>query len=860
MLHFQRWKVILILGIVIAGFLFALPNVFSAATVARLPTWLPHKQVNLGLDLQGGAHLLYQLDEKEMIEDWLNTIRGDVRETLRKDRIGYSDLAQNLDKRSVSVTIREPADMDKAYDALKKLAAPVGGDVFAGFSGYDLDVAKSGDTTITLSVTDQGLAHRMTSAIQASIETIRRRVDAFGTTEPSIQREGRNRVLVQVPGIQDVERLKTLIGETGKLEFKLVDPSVDALQAAATKQVPVGDELVYSSDNPPVPYVLKDQVLVTGQNLVDAQPGFDSRTGEPVVTFRFDAAGAKRFGKVTQENVGLPFAIVLDNKVISAPVIREPILGGTGQISGNFTVQRANDLAVLLRSGALPAKLTVIEERTVGASLGADSIESGKKAAIMGLLLVMIFMVAGYGLFGMFANVALVVNIALIFAVLSLIGATLTLPGIAGIVLTIGIAVDANVLINERIREEIRAGKSPYAAVDAGYSRALDYHHQLQRDDADRGVGPVLAWLRAGPRICRDADHRHSRLDVHRRDRHAPHGLLLAALGAAAAHTDLGNRQMFRGIHFIPPDTKIDFVGMRAISWIVSAFLTLAPLILVATVGLNMGIDFQGGTLIEVKTKVSPADLADIRSKVSGLGLGEVQIQEFGAPDAVLIRIASQPTEQEQQASIAKVKAALGDTVEYRRVEIVGPTISGELIASGTIAVVVALIGILIYVWFRFEWQFAVAAIASLIHDVTGTIGLYSLFQLEFNVSSIAAILTIIGYSLNDKVVIFDRIRENLRKYKRMPLVQLLDVSINETLARAVLTHVTTFLAMLPFLFFGGETIFGFALAMCWGIVIGAYSSIFVASPLQLILGVRREAWSAAPATAKGRGPAAARI
>ena len=211
MLHFQRWKVILILGIVIAGFLFALPNVFSAATVARLPTWLPHKQVNLGLDLQGGAHLLYQLDEKEMIEDWLGNIRGDVRETLRKDRIGYSDLGQNLDNRSVSVTIREPADLDKAYTALKALAAPVGGDVFAGFSGYDLDVAKT-DTGVTLTITDQGLAHRMTSAIQASIETIRRRVDAFGTTEPSIQREGRNRVLVQVPGIsgcgapQDADR------------------------------------------------------------------------------------------------------------------------------------------------------------------------------------------------------------------------------------------------------------------------------------------------------------------------------------------------------------------------------------------------------------------------------------------------------------------------------------------------------------------------------------------------------------------------------------------------------------------------------------------------------------------------------
>lgn len=317
---------------------------------------------------------------------------------------------------------------------------------------------------------------------------------------------------------------------------------------------------------------------------------------------------------------------------------------------------------------------------------------------------------------------------------------------------------------------------------------------------------------------------------------------------------------MFRGIQFIPPDTKIDFVGLRGISWVVSALLTVVPLILVATIGLNLGIDFQGGTLIEIKTKQSPANISDIRGKVGGLGLGEITIQEFGAPDAVLIRIASQPTEQEQQQSIAKIKGALGDEVEYRRTEIVGPTISGELIAGGTIAVVVALIGILIYVWFRFEWQFAVAAIASLIHDVTGTIGLYSLLQLEFNVSSVAAILTIIGYSLNDKVVIFDRIRENLRKYKRMPLVQLLDLSINEMLARAVLTHVTTFLALLPFLFFGGEAIFGFALAMCWGIVIGAYSSIFVASPLQLILGVRREAFAAAPAPAKGRGAAAARI
>ena len=497
MLQFQKWKLILVFGVVLAGFIFALPNVIPASTLAKLPDWVPHEQVNLGLDLQGGAHLLYQIDDKELVDDWLGTIRGDVRERLRSNRIGYTDLLKNVATRSVSVRIREASQIDKAYSELKTLAVPISNDVFGGFSGYDLDVERTGSNGITLSVTDAGLNSRIGNAIQASIETIRRRVDAFGTTEPSIQRQGRNRILVQVPGVSDVQRLKTLIGETGKLEFKLVDPNANAAEVAASKKIPPGDELVYSDREPPVPYVLKDQVLVSGESLVDSQPGFDQRTGEPVVTFRFDAAGARRFGRVTQDNVGLPFAIVLDNKVITAPVIREPILGGTGQISGHFSVQEANDLAILLRSGALPAKLTVIEERTVGASLGANSIESGKKAAVVGLLLVVAFMFVGYGLFGLFANLALLINVVLIFAILSLIGATLTLPGIAGIVLVIGIAVDANVLINERIREEVRSGKSPLASANSGYSRALT---TIINSNVTTLIAVlVLFWLGSGP-------------------------------------------------------------------------------------------------------------------------------------------------------------------------------------------------------------------------------------------------------------------------------------------------------------------------------------------------------------------------
>jgi len=496
MLHFPQWKVIMVIGIVAAGILFSLPNVFPRATMEGMPSWLPHRQVNLGLDLQGGAHLLYQLDENEMIEDWLGNIRSDVRETLRRNRISYVDLNQSVAGKQVSVKIREAADYDKAYEELRKLSVPITGTF--GLSGArNLDIDRSGDNGVVLKITEPGLTQRMASAIEASIETIRRRVDAFGTTEPSIQRQGRDRVLVQVPGISDVERLKKLIGETGKLEFKMVDAGANASEIAQSKQVPPDDELLYSTDTPPLPYVIKRQTLVSGENLVDAQPSFDQRTGEPVVTFRFDSTGAKRFARVTQENVGLPFAIILDGKVISAPVIREPILGGSGQISGNFTVQEANDLSVLLRSGALPAKLTVIEERTVGASLGADSIAAGTKATWLGLLLVVLFMFAAYGLFGVFANIALLVNIALIFAVLSLIGSTLTLPGIAGIVLTIGIAVDANVLINERIREEIRSGKSPVASIEAGYSRAMTTIIDSNVTTLISTI--VLFWLGSGP-------------------------------------------------------------------------------------------------------------------------------------------------------------------------------------------------------------------------------------------------------------------------------------------------------------------------------------------------------------------------
>ncbi|MFQ5626932.1 MAG: protein translocase subunit SecD, partial [Methyloligellaceae bacterium] len=396
------------------------------------------------------------------------------------------------------VRIRDQANFDKALTRLRDISVPLSsGLAFTGQQGRTLDVTRGDGGQVLLKITDQGLFQRVGSAIEASIETVRRRIDAFGTTEPTIQRQGRDRILVQVPGIKDVSRLKALVGETGKLEFRLVDTTSNVEQAQRSGRPPPGTELVPSEDGFSSVYLLKSRAIVSGESLVDAQPGFDQRTNEPVVTFRFDTAGARRFGRVTQSNVGRPFAIVLDNKVISAPVIREPILGGTGQISGNFTVQQANDLSVLLRSGALPAKLTILEERTVGASLGADSIAAGKIAALIGLVAVVGFILISYGLFGIFANLALLINMAILVGVLSLLQATLTLPGIAGIVLTIGMAVDANVLIFERIREESRAGKSVIASIDSGYSRALGTI--LDANITTFIAALVLFWLGSGP-------------------------------------------------------------------------------------------------------------------------------------------------------------------------------------------------------------------------------------------------------------------------------------------------------------------------------------------------------------------------
>jgi preprotein translocase subunit SecD len=465
MLFFTRWKAASILLFALVVCLFAVPSFFAEKTVARWPSWA-QRHIVLGLDLQGGSSLLLEVDTSAVRKERLQTLNDDVLRVLRQARIPFTGRA--IHGNGVEVHITRDTDVKTALDKLGELSQPLSG--ILGSSGQrSLDVTQNAGL-ITLTPSDAALTDRIRQAVDQSIEIIQRRVNELGLVEPSIQREGLDRILVQVPGLQDPTHLKDILGKTAKLDFRMVDQTMSIEQAIATHPPPDSEILDGQKGEK---YLIEKRVLVSGGDLVDAQPSFDQRTNEPVVTFRFNSSGARKFAEATQQNVGKPFAIVLDNQVVSAPVIQEPILGGSGQITGNFTVQQANDLSILLRAGALPAPLTIVEERTVGPGLGQDSILAGEHAAYVGAALVIFFMLVTYGLFGLFANIAVAVNVAMIFGVLSMLGATLTLPGIAGIVLTVGIAVDSNVLIYERIREEVRAGRTAINAIDAGFTRAL---------------------------------------------------------------------------------------------------------------------------------------------------------------------------------------------------------------------------------------------------------------------------------------------------------------------------------------------------------------------------------------------------
>ncbi len=854
MLHFARWKTVAILLVCLAGFVVSLPNLMPRAV---FPEWFPLRQISLGLDLRGGSYLLLEVDLNTVVRERLDSMVDGARTRLRTANVRYVNLAADAPNRRMGLRVTDASQVPAAVAALRELSTPV--QLPSGQSVPDIEVTSGPDGQVWATLTEAGLRAKATGAVEQSIEIVRRRVDETGVAEALIARQGQQRILVTLPGVEDPDRIKNLLGRTARMTFHLVD------EAASLASTPPPGVMFLPGEREGERYAVRRRVEVDGANLTNARAGQDSRTGEWVVNFTFDSVGTRRFADITRANVGRPFAIVLDEKVITAPVIREPITGGQGQISGSFTVRSANDLAVLLRAGALPAPLTVVEERTVGPELGADAIRAGTISLAVGTLFVFLYMGFAYGVLGWFANIALFVNLVLLIAFMTMIEATLTLPGIAGIVLTLGTALDANILINERIREEVRNGRSPINALEAGYTKATGTILDSNLTNLIAmaclygfGSGPVKGFavtVAVGTIVQMWTATVLTRLFAswwYRRTR--PKELPVFQRSGLSLVERL-RRPLFR---IFPDNTRIPFMRFARTGLIVSALLSSASVAIAFWPGLEKGIDFKGGIEMEVRTP-GPGDIGALRAAVSGLNLGDATLLQFGDPSTFALRLPAQGDEGAVQRAVNAVRGALEQVApgtRILRVEAVGNRVSDELFIGGMMALGLSFLAMLLYIWFRFEWQFGVAAIATLILDVTKTIGFMVLFQIEFNLTTIAGILTIIGFSANDKVVVFDRMRENLRKFKTMPLDELVDLSINETMNRSLGTSMTLLLSALPLALFGGDTLAGFAWVMVVGIVISAGSSVFIAAPIVLYSGRNRLRRGDDEAAAPGAKPA----
>lgn len=667
-------------------------------------------------------------------------------------------------------------------------------------------------------------------ATDRAVEVIRNRIDEFGVREPSIQKQGESEIVVQLPGVADRERAIDLIGKTALLEFKLVSDDSEKLKQALAGNVPEGFELKHTEDNDPV-LVAKEAVLV-GSSLVNAQVSFSqSQFNEPVVSLKFNAEGAKKFATITAENVGKRLAILLDGKVQSAPSIREAIPSGEAMITGRFDVDTAQDLAIVLRVGALPAPMHIEEERTIGPLLGQDSINKGIKASIVGGVLVFVFMAVYYLLAGIIADMALLMNLLMILGGLGLlplifpgVSATLTLPGIAGIVLSLGMAVDANVLINERIREELGAGKSMRQAIANGYSRAFSAILDSNITTLiaalllfQFGTGPIRGFavtLTIG---------------------------IIASLFTAIVVTrtifeillNLGLLKNSLPMLHLIKSTKLDFIGKRKFFYAVSLITIATGLFFFFKAGNSaFGIDFAGGQIQEYSFK-TPPNIDTVRQVLKEINMPDASIQQFkDNPKAVLIR--SQEDKSQELTDKLKEKFADQD-IQVLRIERVGPVAGKYLKGKAVYALIWSLVGILIYVAFRFKHvNFAAAGVIALIHDVLVAFGFLAITGRQIDLLSITAFLTIAGYSINDTIVIYDRVRENIRLQRKMTLSELINLSVNQCLGRTLLTSGVTLLAVLAIMVYGGEVLSNFAFTLLVGFISGVYSTIYIASPLVL--------------------------
>ncbi|MDF1817645.1 MAG: protein translocase subunit SecD [Immundisolibacteraceae bacterium] len=816
--------------------------------VPATPDWLANLDAMpmfLGLDLRGGVHFLLEVDMPVVLRQAEERLVADFKPMLRDAKLRYTTVKRFARDGVTGVELRfRDAESRQQSEEL------ISGD----YEGLLIEsVDRGGDYWLEVVIGEQLIRENETQALKQNILTLRNRVNELGVAEPMIQQQGRNRVIVQLPGVQDTVRARELLGATATLQFKAVDEG-NSLEAALAGRVPAGSALYPHRDGSRI--LLKKRTVLTGEYITNASSGLDSQSGEPLVNVSLDGRGAKIMSSFTGKNIGKRMAVIfIENKkytvtddegesrfveerveeVITAPVIRDQ-LSARFQISGSMNSREARDLALLLRAGSLAAPMHFVEERTVGPSLGLDNVNQGVRSVVVGLLLVVAFMVAWYRGFGLVANTALALNLMLLVAVLSLLQATLTLPGIAGVVLTVGMAVDANVLIFERIREELGNGNSPQAGIHAGFDKAFSTIFDANVTTLIAaavlfifGTGPVKGFavtLSVGIVTSMFTAILVTRALVN-----------LVWGGRSLKSLPIGKSLVaFKG------DRAIKFMSRRKIGGIISALLILVSIGSLATRGLQFGIDFTGGTLVEVAYDQA-ADLDQIEATLDEAGLEDAVVQLFGAPNDVLIRLAAGQGGDLAQLS-GDVLTALqrqSPDVELRRVEFVGPQVGEELTQDGGLALLFALVGILVYVGLRFRYQFALGAVAALVHDVIITMGIFSLFAIEFDLTVLAALLAVIGYSLNDTIVVFDRIRENFTVVRRGGVTDVIDRSLNDSLSRTVVTSVTTLLVLLALLFLGGEVIHGFALALTIGVLIGTYSSLLVASPVLVMMGLTRQ-------------------
>ena len=651
-----------------------------------------------------------------------------------------------------------------------------------------------------------------------ALEIIRNRIDQFGVREPLIQRQGKNAIVVQLPGVTDRDRAIELIGKTALLEFKIVEDSEELNQRASAGDIPEGYELKQEEKQT---LLLRKNAELTGDTLISAEVKFDqSRFNEAYIAIEFNSKGAAIFSEVTGQNIGKRLAIVLDGKIHSAPRINEKIPSGRASITGRFTVEEAGDLAIVLRAGALPAPIYIEEERTVGALLGRDSIESGIRASLIGVALVLGFMVIYYLFSGIIASIAMLLNFAIVLGVLGWLHTTLTLPGIAGMILVIGMAVDANVLIYERIREELSTGKHIRSAISSGYHKAFTTIMDSNITTLIAamllfkfGTGPIRGFgvtLSIG---------------------------ILASMFTAIFVTRIifdlvtGNKKFTKlpMLQFFK-NSKIDFINKRWIAYVASTIILLGGMAIFLARGEKAyGIDFTGGQMQEYRF-ASPVEIEDVRHSLVGIGIEDATIQSMEAKNQVLIK-----TSEDAVSEITKEfkKSFSGNPAELMRVEKVGPSIGKHLRKSARLALLWSLIGILIYVGFRFKnVGFAVAGVIALFHDVFVAIGFLAATGRELNITIVAALLTIAGYSINDTIVIYSRIRENLKLYRKASMKEIINMSVNQTLSRTLLTTLTTLLAVVSIFLFGGEVLRDFSFTLLVGIISGIYSTIYIAAPL----------------------------